>query len=104
MRSAARNMCVQPANGLASTWTSFGNPGKTPPPNLPCRYNPRKKRLPPCTLRSAYVLHWNGVYKPWKCAQGADCYQAYWEPYRLEEGAGAAGAGGGAGGPQVSQQ
>lgn len=48
-------------------------------------YNPRKKRLPPCTLRSGYVLHWNGVYKPWLCAEGADCYQAYWEPYRLED-------------------
>ncbi|GAB4822282.1 hypothetical protein N2152v2_009328 [Parachlorella kessleri] len=47
-------------------------------------YNPKKRRLPACTLRSAYVLHWNGVYKPWKCPPGADCYKAYWEPYRLD--------------------
>lgn len=46
-------------------------------------YNPKKKRLPRCALRSGYVLHWNGVYKPWRCPPGADCYQAYWEPYRL---------------------
>lgn len=45
-------------------------------------YNPKKKRLSACTLRSAYVLHWNGVYKPWRCE--GNCYQAYWEPYRIE--------------------
>ena len=48
------------------------------------RYNPRKARLPPCTLRSAFVLHWNGVYKPWRCPPGAYCYQDYWRPYALE--------------------
>lgn len=59
-------------------------------------YNPRKGRIHPCTLQSAYVLHWNGAYKPWACAArsashgGHDtpgtrpCYAEYWLPHRLE--------------------
>jgi hypothetical protein len=39
----------------------------------------------PCALRSALVLHWNGVYKPWACPEGGgDCYRQYWQPYSLQ--------------------
>lgn len=47
-------------------------------------YNPSKGRLPDCVLRSGSVLHWNGVYKPWKCPAGAGgCYNEYWNLYDI---------------------